>query len=122
TNANIPVYMFICTIVAMFLGLIVSADEIIQDKKILKRESFLQLSRGSYLFSKIAFLFLVSAIQTFLFLAVGNLILGFKGLFVHYWLVLFSVSCFANLLGLNISSGLKTRVAVYILIPFLVIP
>jgi hypothetical protein len=28
----------------------------------------------------------------------------------------------ANVLGLNISSGLKTRVAVYILIPFLVIP
>ena len=122
TNANIPVYVFICTIVALFLGLIVSADEIIQDKKILKRESFLQLSRSSYLLSKIAFLFLVSAVQTLLFLLVGNLILGFSGLFFDYWVVLFSVSCFANLLGLNISSGLKTRVAVYILIPFLVIP
>jgi ABC-type multidrug transport system ATPase subunit len=121
-NPNIPVYMFICTIVALFLGLIVSADEIIQDKKILKRESFLQLSRGSYLLSKVAFLFLVSAVQSLLFLTIGNSILGFKGLFFDYWLVLFSVSCFANLLGLNISSGLRTRVAVYILIPFLVIP
>ena len=121
-NPNIPVYIFICTIVALFLGLIVSADEIIQDKKILKRESFLQLSRSSYLLSKIAFLFFVSSIQTLLFLLIGNTILGFKGLFFDYWLILFSVSCFANLLGLNISSGLKTRVAVYILIPFLVIP
>ncbi len=121
-NPNIPVYMFICTIVALFLGLIVSADEIIQDKKILKRESFLQLSRNSYLTSKITFLFLVSAVQSLLFLLVGNLILGFAGLFFDYWAVLFSVSCFGNLLGLNISSAMKTRVAVYILIPFLIIP
>ncbi len=121
-NPNIPVYIFICTIVALFLGLIVSAEEIIHDKKILKRESFLRLSRSSYLFSKITFLFLVSAIQTVLFLLVGNLILEVSDLFYDYWLILFSVSCFANVLGLNISSGLKTRVAVYILIPFLVIP
>ncbi len=121
-NPNIPVYLFISTIVSLFLGLIVSADEIIQDKKILKRESFLRLSRNSYLFSKIAFLFLVSAVQSLLFLLIGNSILGFSGLLFNHWLVLFSVSCFANLLGLNISSGLKTRVAVYILIPFLVIP
>ncbi len=122
TNPNIPVYMFICTIVALFLGLIASAEEIISDKKILKRESFLQLSRNSYLLSKVSYLFLVSAIQSLLFYSVGYFILGFPGLFWHYFLVLFSVSCFGNLLGLNISSGLKTRVAVYILIPFLVIP
>lgn len=122
SNPNIPVYMFICTIVALFLGLMASAEEIIQDKKILKRESFLQLSRNSYLLSKLSFLFMLSAMQSLLFLLVGNLLLGFSELFFHYFLVLFSVSCFGNLLGLNISSGLKTRVAVYILIPFLIIP
>ena len=122
TNPNIPVYMFICTIVALFLGLISSAEEIISDKKILKRESFLQLSRNSYLLSKVSYLFCVSAIQSLLFFLVGYFVLGFPGLFFHYFLVLFSVSCFGNLLGLNISSGLKTRVAVYILIPFLIIP
>ncbi len=122
TNPNIPVYMFICTIVALFLGLMSSAEEIIQDKKILKRESFLQLSRNSYLFSKVSYLFIVSGIQALLFHLVGYFILGFPGLFFHYFLVLFSVSCFGNLLGLNISSGMKTRVAVYILIPFLIIP
>lgn len=122
TNPNVPVYMFICTIVSLFLGLITSAEEIIQDKKILKRESFLQLSRNSYLLSKILFLFFVSALQTLLYVITGNNILEFPGNFSHYFLMLFSVSCFGNLLGLNISSGLKTRVAVYILIPFLVIP
>jgi len=35
---------------------------------------------------------------------------------------LFSCSCFANLLGLNISSGFKSAVTVYILIPLILIP
>jgi hypothetical protein len=39
-----------------------------------------------------------------------------------YWLVLFSLSVFANLLGLNISSALDSVVAIYILIPLLWIP
>jgi hypothetical protein len=78
SNPNIPVYMFICTIVSLFLGLITSAEEIIQDKKILKRESFLQLSRNSYLLSKILFLFFVSAVQSFLYVITGNTILEFR--------------------------------------------
>jgi hypothetical protein len=41
-NENIMPYLFMCTIVAMFVGLIVSAEEIYKDRKILKRESFLE--------------------------------------------------------------------------------
>jgi len=48
----------------LFIGLTVSAEEIIRDRKIQKRESFLNLSRGSYLWSKIAIMFVLSAIQT----------------------------------------------------------
>jgi hypothetical protein len=43
-------------------------------------------------------------------------------MFFTYWTVLFSVSCFANLLGLNISAAFKSAVTIYILIPFLLIP
>jgi hypothetical protein len=39
-----------------------------------------------------------------------------------FWFVLFSTSCFANLLGLNISAAFKSAVTVYILIPLLLIP
>jgi len=56
-NENIMPYVFMCTIVALFLGLIVSAEEIFRDRKILKREAFLNLSRSSYLFSKIELYF-----------------------------------------------------------------
>src|SRR5262249_49210378 len=74
-NLNMPAYLFMSVIVALFMGLTVSAEEIIRDRKILKRESFLHLSRSSYIISKIAILFMISAIQTFLFVAVGNTIL-----------------------------------------------
>ena len=121
-NENIPAYMFMSVVVALFIGLTVSAEEIIRDKKIRKREAFLNLSKGSYLWSKISIMFLLSAFQTLTFVLVGNKILGIEGMYSDYWFVLFSISCFANILGLNISSAFNSAVTIYILIPFLIIP
>ncbi|HKR07213.1 MAG TPA: ABC transporter permease [Bacteroidia bacterium] len=121
-NINLVAYIFMSVIVALFMGLTVSAEEIIRDRKILKREAFLNLSRSSYLSSKTAVMFLISAIQTLTFVLIGNTIFGVKEMYFDYWLMLFSVSCFANLLGLNISSAFNSAVTIYILIPFLIIP
>jgi len=121
-NDNIPGYILICIIISLFMGLTVSAEEIIKDRKIQKREAFLNLSRFSYLSSKIIILFLLSAIQSFLFALVGNLILEVKGELINYWIVLFSASCFANVLGLNISSTFNSVITIYITIPILLIP
>ena len=121
-NLNIPAYLFMSVIVALFMGLTVSAEEIIRDRKILKREAFLHLSRISYILSKISILFILSAIQTFLFVLVASYILEIRGLFFEHWFILFTTSCFANLLGLNISSAFNSAVTIYILIPLLLIP
>ncbi len=121
-NENIPAYIFISVIVMLFFGLTVSAEEIYKDQKILKREQFLNLSKLSYLFSKICLLFFISAVQSLLFVLAGNLIIGAKGLFGDYFLVLFSVSACANIVGLNISSAFNSAVTIYILIPLLIIP
>ena len=121
-NENLPAYILICIIIALFMGLTVSAEEIIRDRKIQKRESFLNLSRFGYLFSKILILFALSAAQTLSFAVLGNFILDVEGLTLTYWLVLFSVACHANVLGLNISSGFNSAVTVYIIIPLLLIP
>ncbi|MEN8202640.1 MAG: ATP-binding cassette domain-containing protein [Bacteroidota bacterium] len=121
-NVNLPAYMFMAVIVALFMGLMISAQEIIRDRKILERESFLRLSRLSYLNSKILILFLISAIQTLTFVLVGNAILEIKGMLFHYWAMLFTVACLANVLGLNISSGMNSVVNAYIIIPFIVVP
>lgn len=121
-NTNLPAYLFMSVVVAIFLGLNVSAEEIIKDRKLLKREKFLNLSRFSYLISKISILFLISAIQTLSFVLIGNAILEIEGLNFAYWGILFSTACFANLVGLNISSGLNSVVSIYILIPLILIP
>jgi len=121
-NSNMPVYIFMSVIVAIFMGLTVSAEEIIKDRKILKREAFLNLSWSSYLLSKVAVQFLLSAIQAFTFVIVGNTIMGIHGMYFEYWLVLFSSWAMANMMGLLISDSFKTVVTIYILIPFLVIP
>ncbi len=121
-NDNIPAYLFMAVVVALFIGMMVSAEEIIRDRKIRKREAFLNLSKGSYLLSKVVIMFVLSAIQTFMFIVVGNNILGINGLFLDYWWVLFSTSCFANMLGLNISAMFNSVVTIYISVPFLIIP
>jgi len=121
-NENIPLYMFMAVVVMLFIGLTMSAEEIIKDRKILKREAFLNLSKGGYLISKVTIMFVISAIQTICFILVGNGILEIQGMTLDYWLVLFSVACFANMLGLNISSTFNSAVTIYILIPFILIP
>jgi ABC-type multidrug transport system ATPase subunit len=121
-NENLPAYLFMSVITSLFLGLIISAEEIIRDRKILKRESFLNLSWFSYLNSKIMMMFLISAVQTISFILIGNFILGIKGMTFSYWLIFFTTSCFANMMGLNISATFNSAVTIYILIPFFIIP
>lgn len=121
-NDNIPAFLFMCILTSLFFGLMVSSGEIVKDRKILKRESFLNLSWFSYLNSKVMILFLVSAIQTISFVIIGNLILGIRGMTLSYWLVLFTTSCSANMLGLNLSSAFHSVVTIYILIIFIIIP
>jgi len=121
-NSNLPIYIFMSVIVAIFMGLTVSAEEIIKDRKILKREAFLNLSWNSYLMSKVFVLFAISAVQAFTFVLLGNSITEIKGMMFEYWLILFSCWAGANMLGLVISDSFKTVVTIYILIPFLVIP
>jgi ABC transport system ATP-binding/permease protein len=121
-NDNIPSFLFMSVIVAVFIGLIISAEEIIRDRKILLRESYLKLSKLSYLNSKVIFLFVLSCIQTLSYVIIGNVILGIHGMSFSYWLILFSLSCFANLLGLLISSFFTTVVAIYIMVPLIIVP
>ena len=121
-NINLPVYLFMSIVVSLFMGLTVSAQEIYKDRQILERESFLNLSRLSYINSKVVYLFILSAIQTLSFVLIGNYILEIHGMTMYYWAVLFTVSCFANLIGLNISSALNSVINIYILIPFILVP
>ena len=121
-NENIPPFIFMSIVVALFLGMTVSAEEIFKDRKILKREKFLNLSRSSYLSAKIIILLTISAIQALEYVIIGNTILGIVGMSFYYWLALFSTFFFANMVGLNISATFNSAVTIYILIPLIMIP
>jgi len=121
-NENIPIYIFMSLIVALFLGLTVSAEEIFRDRKILKREAFLNLSKSSYLMSKIFILFFISAVQALFFVLIANTILGIRGMTFAYWFALFTTSACANLIGLNVSASFNSAITIYIIIPLIMIP
>lgn len=121
-NENVPQYIFISVIVSIFLGLTVAAEEINRDKKILEREAFINLSRGSYLLSKIWILLVISAAQSLLFVLIGNTILDIRGMYFEYWFMLFSTACFSNIVGLNISSAFNSAKVIYIIVPLMIIP
>ena len=80
TNKNLVSYFFMAVIVATFTGMSGSAEEIIRDRTLLKRERFLNLSYASYIWSKIVYMAGVSLIQTLLFILIGNTIMGLHGL------------------------------------------
>ncbi len=121
-NENIPIYIFMSLIVALFLGLITSAEEIFKDRRILKRERFLHLNRSSYLLAKIAVLLTISALQAFLFVVIANQVLEIKSLFFQYWLAFFTTAACANLIGLNISAAFNSAITIYIVVPMIMIP
>jgi len=121
-NENLVAYLFMSVVVALFIGMSISAEEILKDRKILQRESFLNLSRFSYINSKLMIMLLISAIQTILYIIVGNYILEIKGMTAIYWIILFSVAFFANIFGLLVSSTFNDVVTIYIVIPFLLVP
>ena len=121
-NKNLVSYFFMAVIVATFTGMSGSAEEIIKDRALLKRERFLNLSYSSYIWSKIVFMAGVSLVQSLLFIIVGNTIMGLHGLFWTWWLILFITAFLANLTGLLLSQCLNSVVSIYISIPLLLIP
>lgn len=121
-NKNLVSYMFMAVIVATFIGMSGSAEEIIKDRALLKREKFLNLSYFSYISSKIIFMAGVTLLQTFLFTLIGNYIMEIHDVFFVWWGILFLVAFLSGLIGLLLSQSLNSVVAIYITIPILLVP
>jgi ABC transport system ATP-binding/permease protein len=120
-NENIPLYLFLSVVVAIFLGLVLSAGEILKERNMLEKEEYLEFSRFSYINSKIMYLFPVIAMQTFLYVLTGNLILGIHNMVLFYWIVLFSSACFGVLFGLTCSGSVKNADVLYKrVLPFMI--
>ncbi len=121
-SENLPQFLFISVIVSLFLGLSFSAEEIFRDRPTLRRERFLRLNWNAYLASKMSVMLGISAVQSLLFTAVAVAVLQIPTGTGVLFMTLFSLSAFANVLGLNLSSAMKSAKTIYIIIPLLIIP
>ena len=120
--SNIPHFLFIAVIVAIFMGLTVSAEELFRDRLMRKREQNLRLNWAAYLTAKSSVLFGISAVQTLLFAIFSHVILELPGQFMAYWFTLFSVAACANMFGLIISLMFNSVRVIYLAIPLFIIP
>ncbi|MBN2348988.1 MAG: ATP-binding cassette domain-containing protein [Bacteroidales bacterium] len=106
-NSNLPLYIFLSTLVMLFFGLYVSANEIWKERDILHKEEYLNYSRFSYINSKIIFLFSIAAIHSLLYTLAGNFVLEIKQTFFQFWIANFSIEAFGVILGLVFSSTVR---------------
>src|SRR6202007_1634202 len=119
---HIPTYLFLSLVVAMFLGLTNSADDIIRDRTILQRERNLNIHLPYYVVSKFITLSLFAVIQSALFIVIGNTILGIRGMFWPYlWFIgTTAVSGVAG--GLLISALVDDAKTAANIVPLVLIP
>jgi hypothetical protein len=109
-------------IVSIFIGLMVSAQEIIRDKPLINREAFLHLNRKAYYHSKVVYLAGLLAVHIFLFVVIAQFILEIRGMLFYYWLILWVSSLVSAIIGLNLSAALRSVVSIYIAVPVLLVP
>lgn len=119
---HIPTYIFISLLVAMFLALMNSVDDIIRDRVVLHRERNLDVRLPYYIFAKFTTLALFSAVQCMLFVLVGNKILLIRGMFWEYFFFMFITAASGTSLGLLISSMVADAKTAANFVPLVLIP
>ena len=119
---HIPAYIFISLVVAMFLGLTNSANEIIRDKGMLSRERGHGIIVSQYILSKFIILLLFSVTQSWIYLWIGNSILLIHHMTEHYMLWMVITNLVGSSIGLLISVSIKSNKGALSLIPIIIIP
>lgn len=119
---HIPSYLFLSLVVAMFLGLTNSADEIIRDRALLTRERNLGSHLLTYLGAKLLTLSVFAAVQCALFVFIGNAVLEIRGMFFAYFQWLFLTTVCGVAVGLLISSLVDDVKIALNIIPLILLP
>lgn len=122
TAFHVPTYLFMSLVVAMFLGLTNSADEIIRDRHLLSRERNHNLRTFYYLFGKVTSLSAFALAQCVIYLLIGNAVLEIRDMFwVHLWWM-FITSLTGACLGLLVSCVANDNRTAINAIPLILIP
>src|SRR6202008_2699781 len=119
---HIPTYLFLGLIVAMFLGLTNSADDIIRDRPVLQRERNIKVRLSYYVISKTITLGFFALIQCVLFVLIGNFVLQIRGMFWLDLAIMFLTAMSGVALGLVISSLVADPKTAANIVPLVLIP
>jgi ABC-type multidrug transport system ATPase subunit len=119
---HIPTYLFLGLLVAMFLSLTNSADDIIRDRPILQRERNLDVRLPYYICSKVVSLAVFAFIQCVLFVLIGNYVLGIRGMFWVHLGLMFMTALGSLALGLLVSSLVSDAKTAANIVPLVLIP
>jgi ABC-type multidrug transport system ATPase subunit len=119
---HIPTFLFLTLIVAMFLGLTNSADDIIRDRAVLQRERNLNVRLSYYVFAKTMSLGVFALVQCVLFILIGNFILGIRGMFWPDLAIVFMTAMSGVSLGLVVSALVADPKTAANIVPFVLIP
>ena len=119
---HIPTFLFLSLIVAMFLGLTNSADDIIRDRAVLQRERNLNVRLPYYVVSKTLTLGVFALIQCVLFVLIGNYVLQIRGMFWIDLGIMLMTAMGGVSLGLVISSLVADPKTAANIVPLVLIP
>jgi len=119
---HIPTFLFLTLIVAMFLGLTNSADDIIRDRVVLQRERNLSVRLPYYVFAKTVSLGVFALVQCILFVLIGNYILEIRGMFWIDLGIVFLTAMGGIALGLVVSSLVSDAKTAANIVPLVLIP
>jgi ABC-type multidrug transport system ATPase subunit len=119
---HIPTYLFLALLVAMFLSLTNSADDIIRDRAVLQRERNLNVRLSYYIFSKMASLAVFALLQCVFFALIGNYILEIRGMFWLHLGLMFMTALGSLALGLVVSSLVSDAKTAANIVPLILIP
>ena len=119
---HIPTFLFLSLIVAMFLGLTNSADDVIRDRAVLQRERNLNVRLSYYVISKTVTLGVFALVQCILFVLIGNYILQIRGMFWIDLGVVFMTAMGGVALGLVVSSLVSDPKTAANIVPLVLIP
>src|SRR5213596_4150537 len=119
---HIPTFLFLGLIVAMFLGLTNSADDIIRDRPVLQRERNIKVRLSYYVVSKTLTLGVFALVQCILFVLIGNSVLQIRGMFWIDLGIMFMTAMSGVALGLLISSLVADPKTAANIVPLILIP
>lgn len=121
-NNNIGIYIFVSVIAFIFLGISNSIEEILDERKMILRETQMNLKISFYQLSKLITLSLFVVIQALLYYVLSAWVLEIKGLFSISILYLFLSGFTGVSLGLLCSAFIKEKKAIINLLPLVLIP